>query len=157
ALLTDLGSAQDFNVTTQSSILSTLQSVTKTMQAVLGGIAGISLLVGGIGIMNIMLVSVTERTREIGIRKAVGASSGAILLQFLVESLTLAGLGGVIGVILGFILSQTVGAALSIHATFSFGTALLAFGFALAIGLIFGLWPASRAAAMHPVDALRTE
>ena len=156
-LLTWLGSANNYSLTTQSQILSTLSSITTTMQDVLGGIAGISLIVGGIGIMNIMLVSVTERTREIGIRKAIGASHSAILLQFLVESLTLAGLGGIIGIALGTAISDILGHALGTTTTFSVGTALLAFGFSLAVGLVFGLWPASRAAGLHPVDALRIE
>lgn len=156
-LLTWLGSANNFSVTTQSQILSTLSSITTTMQDVLGGIAGISLIVGGIGIMNIMLVSVTERTREIGIRKAIGASHGAILLQFLVESLTLAGLGGLIGIVLGTVISDVLGGVLGATTTFSASTALLAFGFSLTVGLVFGLWPASRAASLHPVDALRVE
>jgi putative ABC transport system permease protein len=156
-LLTWLGSANNFSLTTQSQILSTLSSITTTMQDVLGGVAGISLIVGGIGIMNIMLVSVTERTREIGIRKAIGASHGAILLQFLVESLTLAGLGGIIGIAVGTAISNILGHALGTTTTFSVSTALLAFGFSLAVGLVFGLWPASRAAGLHPVDALRIE
>ncbi len=156
-LLNWLGSASNFSLTTQSQILSTLSSITTTMQDVLGGIAGISLLVGGIGIMNIMLVSVTERTREIGIRKAIGASHRAIMLQFLVESLTLAGLGGIFGILLGTTISDVLGKALGASTTFSPTTALLAFGFSLAVGLVFGLWPASRAAGLHPVDALRVE
>ncbi|MHB1610287.1 MAG: ABC transporter permease [Sulfobacillus sp.] len=156
-LLNWLGSASNFSLTTQSQILSTLSSITTTMQDVLGGIAGISLLVGGIGIMNIMLVSVTERTREIGIRKAIGASHRAIMLQFLVESLTLAGLGGIFGILLGTTISDVLGKAFGASTTFSPTTALLAFGFSLAVGLVFGLWPASRAAGLHPVDALRVE
>jgi putative ABC transport system permease protein len=156
-LLGWLGSAQNFSVTTQAEVLSTLASVTGVLTTLLGGVASISLIVGGIGIMNIMLVSVTERTREIGIRKAIGASHGAILLQFLIEALTLAGLGGLIGIGLGAVVSAGLGSALGIATTFAPGTALLAFVFSLAVGLVFGLWPASRAAGLHPVDALRVE
>ncbi|MDA8194233.1 MAG: ABC transporter permease [Thermaerobacter sp.] len=156
-LLTWLGSAANFSLTTQSQILSTLNSITTTMQMVLGGIAGISLVVGGIGIMNIMLVSVTERTREIGIRKAIGASYLAIMSQFLVESLTLSGLGGILGIGLGTAISEVLGHALGTVVAFSPTTALLAFAFSLGVGLIFGLWPASRAAGLHPVDALRID
>jgi putative ABC transport system permease protein len=156
-LLGWLASAQNFSVTTQAEVLSTLASVTTVLTTLLGGVASISLIVGGIGIMNIMLVSVTERTREIGIRKAIGASHGAILLQFLVEALTLAGLGGLIGIVLGDVVSGVLGGILGITTGFSPGTALLAFLFSLGVGLVFGLWPASRAAGLHPVDALRVE
>lgn len=156
-LLNWLGSSQNFSVSTQQQILSTLQSITNMMQAVLGGIASISLIVGGIGIMNIMLVSVIERTREIGIRKAVGASFGAILSQFLVEALTLSGLGGLIGIAVGFMASRFLGGALGVSAGFSVNMAVLAFVFSLVIGVLFGMWPAGRAARLHPVEALRMD
>ena len=156
-LLGWLGSATNFSVTDQAEVLSTLSSVTSVLTTLLAGVASISLVVGGIGIMNIMLVSVTERTREIGIRKAVGASHGAILLQFLVEALTLAGLGGLLGILVGDIASQVLGHTLGITPGFSVETALLAFLFSLFVGLVFGIWPANRAAGLHPVEALRVE
>jgi len=156
-LLNWLTTAEDFNVTSQSQILSTISSVTSIFTTLLAGIASISLVVGGIGIMNIMLVSVTERTREIGIRKSVGASRGAVLLQFLVEALVLAGLGGLLGILVGWSVSALLGKIIGVGASFSPGTAALAFGVSLAIGVVFGLWPASRAAALRPVDALRVD
>ena len=156
-LLTWLQSAANFNVATQAEILNALGSVTGILTTLLAGIAGISLVVGGIGIMNIMLVSVTERTREIGIRKAIGASRAIILLQFLIEALTLSGLGGLLGIVVGNVASRILASIIHIQVTFSPRTAALAFLFSLAIGLGFGLWPANRAAGLHPVDALRME
>jgi len=155
--LTWLGSSEDFTVTAQSQILSTLSSVNHVTTFLLGGVASISLLVGGIGIMNIMLVSVTERTREIGIRKAVGASTRDILGQFLVESLVLSGLGGLIGVGAGILFSHIISKVLDSTVALSVPISALAFLFALAVGLVFGLWPATRAALMRPVEALRVE
>jgi putative ABC transport system permease protein len=156
-LLTWIGSSDNFSVTAQSQIVSTLTSVQNSLTLLLGGVAGISLIVGGIGIMNIMLVSVTERTREIGIRKAVGASRGAILGQFLIEALVLSGIGGLLGVAAGAAASAILDHSFGYQVSFHSGIAGLAFGFALAVGLIFGLWPANRAAGLRPVDALRTE
>jgi putative ABC transport system permease protein len=123
----------------------------------LGGIAGISLVVGGIGIMNIMLVSVTERTREIGVRKAIGASRGSILLQFLIEAIVLSGLGGIIGVGFGIALVKVIASLVKIKAAASFGTILLSFGFSVAVGVFFGLSPANKASKLRPIDALRSE
>lgn len=123
----------------------------------LGGIAGISLLVGGIGIMNIMLVSVTERTREIGIRKALGAKKKDILLQFIIESLTLSGLGGIVGIIVGYVLSMVLGSAMNINAKPSLSTVLISFSFSVIVGLFFGVYPANKAANLNPIEALRYE
>jgi len=147
----------DYNVSSQSQILSTLSTVTTTLTIFLGAIAGISLLVGGIGIMNIMLVSVTERTREIGLRKAVGARKDHILLQFLIETITLSVIGGVIGILLGAGIAATFTALGLITATVSASSVLMSFFFAVAIGVFFGLYPAFRAANLHPMEALRYE
>ncbi|HEM48681.1 MAG TPA: FtsX-like permease family protein [Caldithrix sp.] len=148
---------EQFRIISQDEILDTVSSVTETMSIMLGGIAAISLLVGGIGIMNIMLVSVTERTREIGVRKALGARNAHILFQFLMESLNLSSFGGILGIGFGWIaayfLSQ-YGNWPMVIAPLSVG---LAFGFALFIGIFFGLYPAMKAAKMNPVDALRYE
>lgn len=151
------GKDNDFRVQNQADMLETMQSVTKTMTMLLGGIAGISLLVGGIGIMNIMLVSVTERTREIGIRKAIGAKSGDILLQFLIEAVVLSVLGGGIGIAFGYGGASLAGKALGMDTSISLFSVLMAFGFSAAIGIIFGVFPARKAATMDPIDALRYE
>lgn len=151
------GKDNDFRVQNQADMLETMQSVTQTLTMLLGGIAGISLLVGGIGIMNIMLVSVTERTREIGIRKAIGAKGMDILLQFLIEAVVLSILGGGLGIALGYGGSSLVGKALSLDTSISISSVLMAFGFSAAIGIIFGVFPARKAAAMDPIDALRYE
>ncbi|OLN32103.1 ABC transporter permease [Desulfosporosinus metallidurans] len=151
------GKADDFRVQNQADMLATMTSVTQTLTMLLGGIAGISLLVGGIGIMNIMLVSVTERTREIGIRKAIGAKGMDILLQFLIEAVVLSILGGGIGIALGYGGSSLAGKALSMSTSISMTSVFLAFGFSAAIGIIFGVFPARKAAAMDPIDALRYE
>jgi len=152
---------EDFSVQSQEDILGALTQVTDTLTLFLGGIAAISLVVGGIGIMNIMLVSVTERTREIGIRKAVGARRQDILVQFLVESAVLSMLGGLIGVSLGWLISQVIGrvqlGASGITPVVSADTVLLATAFSMAVGLFFGIYPATRAAALEPVEALRYE
>jgi putative ABC transport system permease protein len=152
------GDDDDFSVISQASILSSAGQVLGALTVFLGAIAAISLLVGGIGIMNIMLVSVTERTREIGLRKAVGARRRHILAQFLVESVVLAVIGGSIGITLGGLGAQVVGLlAPDIHATLSLNAVLLATGFSAAVGLFFGIYPATRAAGLNPIDALRYE
>jgi putative ABC transport system permease protein len=151
------GQENDFTVTNQADILSTMETVTQTMTLLLGGIAGISLLVGGIGIMNIMLVSVTERTREIGIRKAIGAKGKDILLQFLIEAIVLSVLGGSIGIGLGAGGSELAGTLLKMDTSISGPSIALAFGFSAMIGIIFGVFPARKAALMNPIDALRYE
>ena len=123
----------------------------------LGALAGISLLVGGIGIMNIMLVSVTERTREIGIRKAIGAGRGSILVQFLIESMLISLTGGVIGLVLGGVGTAIVGKVMDVPMSVTPGVAILALAFAVSVGVIFGLYPANKASKMRPIDALRYE
>jgi len=147
----------DFHIMNQTDILNTLNSVTQTLTIFLGAIAGISLLVGGIGIMNIMLVSVTERTREIGLLKAVGATRNQILLQFLIETVTLSLLGGIIGILFGVLTATIFRATGLIASVITASSILMAFSFALAIGLFFGLYPAFRAANLHPMEALRYE
>lgn len=147
----------DFNVLNQTDILNTLSSVTQTLTIFLGAIAGISLLVGGIGIMNIMLVSVTERTKEIGLRKAVGATRNQILTQFLIETVTLSLLGGIIGILLGVGIATLFSVTGLINSVVTANSILLAFIFALLIGVFFGLYPAFRAANLHPMVALRYE
>jgi putative ABC transport system permease protein len=151
------GAADDFTVQSQADILATATQVTSVLTVFLGAIAGISLVVGGIGIMNIMLVSVTERTREIGLRKAVGARRSDILYQFLVETITLSVLGGIIGILLGAGISALVNASGAIATQVSPQSVVLAFGFSAAIGIFFGIYPANRAAGLKPIEALRYE
>ena len=151
------GDEDDFNIFSQTSLLETANTVTATLTAFLGAIAAISLLVGGIGIMNIMLVSVTERTREIGIRKAIGALKRDILVQFLLESMLVSLLGGFLGITLGWLIAQLAGAALDLSTVVDMSTVLLASGFAAAVGLVFGIYPAWRAAGLRPIEALRYE
>jgi putative ABC transport system permease protein len=152
-------SYKDFIVDTQEGLLKQLDSAILTLQIVLGGIGGLSLLTGGIGIMNIMLVSVTERTREIGIRKAVGARSSAILVQFVVEAMVVAGLGGLIGIAQGYGIAWTIGHfAEKVLPTFvPFWAVGLGFGFSVGVGLFFGIYPAYRASRLDPIMALRYE
>jgi putative ABC transport system permease protein len=147
----------DFTIFDQSSLLDTANQITGTLTAFLGAIAGISLLVGGIGIMNIMLVSVTERTREIGIRKAIGALKRDILAQFLLESLVLSLIGGALGILLGWGISSAARAALDVATVIDPGTVVLSVSFAAGVGLIFGIYPAWRAARLRPIEALRYE
>ncbi|MBC1393103.1 FtsX-like permease family protein [Listeria innocua] len=146
-----------YTVVNQQQALDTFDSITSTLTIGLGAIAGISLLVGGIGIMNIMLVSVSERTREIGIRKAIGASSGDILRQFLIEAIVLSLLGGGIGILLGIFSAQIVTAASSFDMHVSATTILLAVGFSMFIGIVFGVVPAQKASKKMPIDALRAD
>ncbi len=147
--------ALPFSILNQASLLQTSNSNNRTFTVLLGAVAAISLLVGGIGVMNIMLVTVTERTREIGIRKAIGAPKSAILIQFLVEAVLLSIFGGVVGVIMGLVGSQfrIDGVQPVIVPT----SILLAFGVAVVVGVFFGLYPANRAASLRPIDALRYE
>jgi len=152
-----LAAADDFRISNQAQLLSTLTSVTATLTTFLGAIAALSLLVGGIGIMNITLVSVSERTREIGLRKAVGARKDHILFQFLVETTTLSLIGGIVGILLGVAIAWVVTALGLITAQVSLSSILLSFFFSLAIGLFFGIYPAYRAANLHPMEALRSE
>jgi len=158
---TELG-ADDFTIFTQEDFLSLAGTITNVFTIFLGGIAAISLLVGGIGIMNIMLVSVTERTKEIGLRKAVGAKKSDILIQFLTESILLSLFGGIVGIIFGWVISAVVGkiAAASgtpFSPTVGVDAILLATLFSTAVGLFFGIYPANRAASLEPVEALRYE
>ena len=149
--------AADFNIMNQADIISTASSVTGTFTMLLASIAGISLLVGGIGIMNMMLTTVTERTREIGLRKAVGVRRMYINLQFLAEAVVLTFLGGIIGIILGWVASMVASHFLNMNTQVSVSAVLLAFGVSAGIGIIFGFYPARRAAALSPIEALRYE
>ncbi|MBL8092637.1 MAG: ABC transporter permease [Anaerolineales bacterium] len=151
------GEDNDFSVFTQQEILSTLGTITTTLQVFLGAIAGISLLVGGIGIMNIMLVSVTERTREIGLRKAVGARRNIILGQFLTETLVLSIFGGILGILFGVGIGAITTATGMLTAQVTWESIAMAFGFSALIGLFFGIYPAYRAANLRPIEALRYE
>ena len=150
--------AADFTVTNQNDTLAALSTITTTFTLLLGSIGGISLLVGGIGIMNIMLVSVNERTREIGIRKAVGARRRDILMQFLIEAIALTGTGGILGILLGWGITEVVKRFQpDVLVVITAGTVAVAVGVSVAIGVIFGLYPAVRAARLHPIEALRYE
>ena len=151
------GETDDFTIVDQAQLLGTVSSISSLLTLLLAGIASISLVVGGIGIMNIMLVSVRERTREIGVRKAIGARRSDILAQFLIEALVLSLLGGLIGIALGLAASWVIGLIAGWGFAFSPATILLAAGFSLAVGLIFGVWPARQAARLDPVAALRYE
>jgi len=145
----------DFTITTMSSLLSLTSSITGILTTLLAAIASISLVVGGIGIMNMMLTSVTERTREIGLRKAIGATPTNITLQFLVESIVLTSLGGVIGVFIGWLISVIVNATGTISAKVTASAVLLGVGVCMLIGIVFGFYPAHRAAKLDPIEALR--
>ncbi len=147
----------DFRVMDTRQIAETLTSTTRILTALLGAVAAVSLLVGGIGIMNIMLVSVTERTREIGIRLAIGALEREVLLQFLIEAVVLSSLGGLIGLAVATGASFLLASVMDLPYLFSPGINLLSFLFSAAIGVIFGFFPARRAATLNPIDALRHE
>jgi putative ABC transport system permease protein len=147
----------DFSVLNQNDLLSTVSSVSATLTILLASIAGISLIVGGIGIMNMMLTTVTERTREIGLRKAIGARAGDISRQFLVESVMLTVVGGAVGVLLGVLIALGVSATGLLATSISWGAVCLAFGVSAAIGIVFGWYPARRAANLNPIEALRYE
>ncbi len=151
------GEESDFSMRSQEEIASTSAQTSKTLSILLGSAAAISLLVGGIGIMNIMLVSVTERTREIGIRLAIGAKGRHVLLQFLLEAIALSVVGGAIGVALGLLIPNLVTRFAGLPTQVSSGSVLLAFGFAAAIGIFFGFYPARKASRLDPIDALRYE
>ncbi|CAN5753749.1 ABC transporter permease [soil metagenome] len=149
--------AADFNILNQNDIVATASSITGTFTILLAAVAGISLLVGGIGIMNMMLTTVTERTREIGLRKAIGAKQADISRQFLFEAVALTLTGGLLGVMLGMLISFGVNALGLISTSVSLSSILLAFGVSTAIGVVFGYYPATRAAKLNPIDALRYE
>jgi len=154
--ISDVASA-DFSISNQADLLETIESTTQTLTILLGAIAGISLLVGGIGIMNMMLTTVTERTKEIGLRKAIGAKGNDISFQFLAEAVVLTFTGGVIGVVLGWTISFVINYSGVTSTTVSIGSVLLAVGVSAGIGIIFGYYPAKRAAKMNPIEALRYE
>ena len=146
-----------YNVMANSSIIKQLNESTRTLTLMLAGIAGISLLVAGIGVMNIMLVSVTERTREIGIRKALGARRGVIMQQFVIEAAVTSTIGGIMGIVIGSLATKSIGAVMGINANPTVWAVLLSFLVSVAIGLIFGYMPANNAARLNPIDALRTD
>jgi putative ABC transport system permease protein len=147
----------DFRIMSQSELIETVSSITDIMTLLLGAIAGISLLVGGIGIMNIMFVSVTERTREIGLRMSIGGRGKDILLQFLVESMMLSILGGAFGVIFGYLIARLAGSLMEIPILITTQSVVLAFVVCFAIGVFFGWYPAKKASGLNPIDALRYE
>ncbi|MDA8099469.1 MAG: ABC transporter permease [Nitrospiraceae bacterium] len=149
---------EDFTIQTQGAMLSTMNTILGVLTAVLGGIAGISLVVGGIGIMNIMLVSVRERTREIGIRKAIGARNSDIMAQFMIEAVTLSGVGGIIGILLGVGLALVIPLFVTVLPTsVSVWSIVMAFSFSMAVGIFFGVYPARKASLQDPIQALRYE
>lgn len=147
----------DFNIQNMKSIMETVAQTTGTFTLFLGAVAAISLVVGGIGIMNIMLVSVTERTREIGVRKALGATYSVIVTQFLIEAVVISLMGGFIGIAFGIGASKLIGMASGMSTVVSIPTIIMSFGFSMAIGLIFGIYPARKAAKLNPIDALHYE
>lgn len=148
---------KDFDVESMDEIMKKVDETTGTLTLFLGAIAMVSLLVGGIGIMNIMLVSVTERTKEIGIRKALGATEDIIIMQFLIEAIFISFCGGCIGVALGFLASKGIGLIIDLKTVISPVTIFMSFGFAMTIGLLFGIYPAKKAAKLNPIDALHYE
>lgn len=147
----------DFNIQNMNSIMETMEQTTGTLTLFLGAVAAISLVVGGIGIMNIMLVSVTERTREIGVRKALGATYSVIVTQFLIEAVVISLMGGIIGIVLGIGSSKLISMASGMSTVISIPTIVMSFAFSMAIGLIFGIYPARKAAKLNPIDALHYE
>jgi putative ABC transport system permease protein len=151
------GADDDFNVRDLQEITSAFTNSSRVMTTLLSAVAAVSLVVGGVGIMNIMLVSVTERTREIGTRLAVGAMAKDVLLQFLVEAVTLAALGGIIGILLGLGAGILANNAFRVPFVFNPGIILISFAFSAAVGIIFGYFPARRAAQLDPIEALRPE
>jgi putative ABC transport system permease protein len=151
------GEDDDFAIMKQSTLMDTYNNLTKTLWAVAIGVGAISLLVGGIGIMNILLVSVTERTREIGIRKALGAKKNDILLQFLIESLMICAVGVAIGILTAVGIAKLIAATTPLPASISTWVVFMGLGFVLTIGLFFGIYPASKAARLNPIDALHYE
>ena len=156
-LMKKIGDDDYYTVSTLTQVLDMATEMLDKMKILLVCIAGISLLVGGIGIMNIMLVSVTERTREIGIRKSLGAKSGAIMSQFVIEAGTVSGVGGILGIIIGAVVAVVAGKLLGLTATPSLGAIAIAFGVSVGIGILFGYLPAKSAARLNPIDALRHE
>ena len=151
------GEDDDFTIRNQDELAQVAQGTTKVMSALLAAVASISLIVGGIGIMNIMLVSVTERTREIGIRMAIGARGSDVLTQFLVESVVLSVLGGLFGIVLGYVSAAILGRVMGWSTVTPPGAVLMAVGFAAAVGVFFGVYPARQAASLNPIEALRHE
>ncbi|HEU4682491.1 MAG TPA: FtsX-like permease family protein, partial [Gemmatimonadales bacterium] len=151
------GAENDFTIRNQQDVLATQQQATQVFTSLLASIAAVSLLVGGIGIMNIMLVSVTERTREIGVRKALGATRMNILMQFLIEALTLCLLGGMLGILAGIGTAVLLSKVMQWNTLISPTAVAIAFAFSAAVGLFFGIWPARRAAGLDPIVALRYE
>lgn len=152
-----LGTDSGFNVSSVAEMLDTLNEMTGTMTAMLAGIAAISLIVGGIGIMNIMTVTVSERTREIGIRKAIGARTTDILTQFLIESVLLSAMGGIVGILFGIAACSGISAVISMQTVIQTNMVIMSFAFSIFIGVFFGITPARRAAKLHPIDALHSE
>lgn len=146
-----------YRITAMSEMLDSLNSMTAMMSMLLGGIAGISLLVAGVGVMNIMLVSVTERTREIGVRKSLGAKRSTIMRQFVIEAAVTSSIGGLIGIISGCILTRLIGSLMGMNAVPTTGSILISFSVSVGIGLLFGYMPASRASKLNPIDALRSD
>ena len=151
------GDEDNFNVLDTKQLGETLSGTTRILTTLLGAVAAVSLLVGGIGIMNIMLVSVTERTKEIGLRLAIGALEREVLMQFLIEAVVLAALGGLIGIVLATGASIGLSAVMDVPYVFNPGVNLLSFLFSAGIGVVFGYFPARRAARLNPIDALRHE